>query len=429
MKQRAAAMNTIWLWLLVLAILTGMATGSMEDLTRTSFDSAKNAVTLALSLIGAMALWLGLMKIAEAGGLMRLIARGIRPVMVRLFPEVPAEHPAMAAMIMNIAANMLGLGNAATPLGIKAMMELDKLNAEKGRATNAMCLFLAINTSNVTILPLGVIGVRAAAGSNDPAAIIIPSILATSFSTLTAIVVAKLLAPKVASSLSVTCSEQTAEVTTLSDEEKELTPPGTIGKSLLGLALLGAVGLFFYRLFTDASGAFGNEVMQYWVIPVLMLAILAFGAWRGVKVYETATAGAKEGFEVAIRILPFLVMIFVAIGMFKASGAFAIFADFLSPATSFLGIPVDTVPMILMRPLSGSGAFGVLTELTNQDPNGFSAFLAGIMQGSTETTFYVLTVYFGAVGVTKIRHALWAALIADLAGMTASVVLAHLWYS
>ena len=194
MNKKPAAINVIWLYLILISIVVAAYTGKMDAITKASFDSAKSAVTLAISLVGAMALWLGIMKVAENAGLMKVVARAIRPVMVRLFPDVPAEHPAMSAMIMNMAANMLGLGNAATPMGIKAMTELDKLNPEKGTATNAMCLFLAINTSSVTILPLGVIAVRAAAGANEPASILIPSILATTISTSVAIVAAKLLA-------------------------------------------------------------------------------------------------------------------------------------------------------------------------------------------------------------------------------------------
>ncbi|MDP2105395.1 MAG: nucleoside recognition domain-containing protein, partial [Desulfobulbaceae bacterium] len=193
MSQKPSAINIIWLTMILTATVTAAYTGAMAEVTKASFESAKSAVTLAIGLIGPMALWLGLMKIAEAGGLMQTVARSLRPVMVRLFPDVPAEHPAMAAMIMNMAANMLGLGNAATPMGIKAMQELDRLAAEKGTATNAMCLFLAINTSSVTILPLGVITVRAAAGATSPASILIPSLIATILSTTVAIVASKLL--------------------------------------------------------------------------------------------------------------------------------------------------------------------------------------------------------------------------------------------
>ena len=210
MDKKPAVINVIWLYLILSSIVVAAYTGRMDEITKASFDSAKSAVTLAISLIGAMALWLGLMKIVESAGLMKSISRVIRPVMIRLFPDVPSDHPAMSAMIMNMAANMLGLGNAATPMGIKAMTELDKLNPEKGTATNAMCLFLAINTSSVTILPLGVIAVRAAAGATNPGSILIPSIIATTFSTTTAIIAAKLLASR--SKVSVPVQAVTAPV-------------------------------------------------------------------------------------------------------------------------------------------------------------------------------------------------------------------------
>ncbi len=437
-KNKIAVINHIWLWLIVLAVLVGMAHGSLEDVTKSSFESAKAAVNLAIGLIGIMALWLGLMKIAEAGGLMRLIARAIRPLMVRLFPDVPAEHPAMAAIIMNMAANMLGLGNAATPLGIKAMIELNKLNRKLGKATDAMCLFLAINTSSVTILPLGVIGVRAAAKAQDPAAVMIPSMLATLCSTIVAVTAAKLLSKRAhrleqqptPSQVEVPVSDmQNVEEQVPAEESTELVPPGKAGKSAMWLLAATILLVFSYRfLNAENIGDFGNEVMRHWIVPALMLAIVVFGYLRGVKVYEVATEGAKEGFQVAVRIIPFLVMILVAIGMFKASGAFTLIADWISPVTSFLGIPPEVLPVALMRPLSGSGSFGAMSALTAQAPDSLGAFMAGVMQGSTETTFYVLAVYFGAVGITKPRYAIAAALLADLAGMSAAVVLARIFY-
>ncbi len=437
MKQKPAAINAIWLWLIVIAILVGMANGSMEAVTNASFDAAKSAVNLAIKLIGVMAFWLGLMKVAEAGGLMRMIARAIRPLMVRLFPEVPPEHPAMAAMIMNIAANMLGLGNAATPLGIKGMIELNKLNPKAGEATNAMCLFLAINTSSVTILPLGVIGVRAAAGASDPASIIVPGIVATVTSTLVGIIAAKLLARKSPATASTQVSSDNSEQdqldTVIEDTNTEpLIPPGKLGKYIMGLGIGSALAIVLFRVSEAIQQgelvSFKDEVLQYWVIPLIMLAILVFGYLRGVKVYEVATEGAKEGLQVALRIIPFLVMILVAIGMFKASGAFAFFADLAAPLTQALGIPADVLPMALMRPLSGSGAFGVMSEIVANAPDSFSSYLASIMQGSTETTFYVLAVYFGAVGITRPRHAVAAALLADAAGLTMAVIMAHLTF-
>ncbi len=435
MKPKAAAINVIWLWLILLAVLAGLFTGKMEAVTTASFESAKSAVNLAIKLIGVMALWLGLMKIAERGGLMRMVARAIRPLMVRLFPDVPADHPAMAAMIMNIAANMLGLGNAATPMGIKAMLELDRLNPVKGRATDAMCLFLAINTSSVTILPLGVIGIRAAAGATDPASIILPGLTATLVSTGVAILMAKLLsgrgneeAPARDASLfdSETSPESLDKIESPDAEAEALHPPGRAGRALMAAVALAVLAAFAYRFATTPDlSVLKDEILKSWIVPLIMLAILVFGYLRGVKLYETATEGAREGFDVAVRIIPFLVMILTAIGMFKASGAFEIVSGWLAPVTGLLGVPADVLPMALMRPLSGSGAFAVMSEIVQRAPDSLSSFMVSIMQGSTETTFYVLAVYFGAVGITRPRHAVLAALTADAAGLGMAVLMAH----
>lgn len=432
--KKSALINGIWLWMILLAVLTAALSGRMEQTTQASFDSAKTAVNLAISLIGIMALWLGLMRVASAGGLLRMIARGIRPVMVRLFPEVPPEHPAMSAMIMNIAANVLGLGNAATPMGLKAMAELDKLNPVKGRATHAMCLFLAINTSNVTLLPLGVIGVRAAAGAADPAAILVPTLLATTCSTLVAVMAAKGFArldrdsgsgyPVGGGAGSVL--EDKAEVDGV---QEELIPPGAIGRIAAYLAIVALPVALVMRLFQAPDRlAMGQEILSFWLVPILMGALLLFGYLRGVKVYETATAGAKEGFDMAVRIIPFMVMILVGIGMFRASGAFELMVQLIGPITSAVGMPVDALPMALMRPLSGSGAFGIMSEVVQRAPDSFSSFLVCTINGSSETTFYVLAVYFGAVGVTQTRYAVAAALLADLAGVAAALIVCHLMY-
>jgi spore maturation protein SpmA len=410
----------------------------MEQMLDASFESAKSAVNLAIGLIGVMALWLGLMKVAEAGGLMRLIARAISPVMVRLFPHVPAEHPAMSAMIMNMAANALGLGNAATPMGIKAMIELDQLNRNKGEATNAMCLFLAINTSSVTLLPLGVIGVRASAGATEPASILIPTLVATICSTAMAIIASKAF---------VYFSDRETRVEILSanpEEEKQHAvaggnskqglhedpqPPGQIGRWAAILTILAFTGGLIYRVsISNDMAVLGKEILSYWLLPAIMCGLLLFGYLRGVKVYEAATAGAKEGFQVAVKIIPFLVMILVAIGMFRASGAFDLMVSALQSITSVIGMPADALPMALMRPLSGSGAFGIMSEVVSRDPNSFSSFLVSTMQGSTETTFYVLAVYFGAIGVVRSRHAVSAALLADATGILAALFICHLMF-
>ena len=434
MEKKPAVINVIWLYLILVSIVVAAYTGKMDEITRASFDSAKSAVTLALSLIGAMALWLGIMKVAEIAGLMKAISRAIRPLMVRLFPDVPSDHPAMSAIIMNMAANMLGLGNAATPMGIKAMTELEKLNPQKGTASNAMCLFLAINTSSVTILPLGVIAVRAAAGASNPASILIPSIVATGISTTVAILAAKLMSrsnPLPVHSVITEVSSEEAQTAAVK-EQPDLAKVGIFPKIAAAViipVILAAIPYHFikigsmphldYQLLIKATG---------WLMPLLMGGLLLVGYFRGVKVYEAVTDGAKEGFQVAIRIIPFMVAIFVAIGMFRASGALELFTGIVSPLTGLIGMPAEALPMALLRPLSGTGAFGIMSEIVNHDPNSFTAYLVSVLQGSTETTFYVLAVYFGAVGIKKSRHALPAALLADAAGILGAVFICRLMF-
>ena len=443
MKQKPSPINIIWLSMVVLATVTAAYTGKMEALTKASFDSAKDAVVLAIGLIGPMALWLGIMKVAEDGGLMQIIARWVRPLMVRLFPDVPHDHPAMSAMIMNMAANALGLGNAATPMGIKAMQELSKLAPEKGTATNAMCLFLAINTSSVTILPLGVITVRAAAGSSSPASIFIPTLIATCCSTLVAVIMAKFLAAREEGrGLAVSADtprpgdeagprpEQAEQPEQC--KQAELTPPGRAGRIFIWLMIAAFLGGAGYQLsMASEPFTFSAQILNSlssWLIPILISGLLIFGYLRGVKIYEALTDGAKEGFTTTVRIIPFMVAIFVAIGMFRASGAMDMMITVLSPLTSAVGMPPEALAMALMRPLSGSGAFGLMSEIIKQAPNSFLADLVSVIQGSTETTFYVLAVYFGAVGVHRTRHALPAALCAEVAGVSAAVLICNLWF-
>ena len=432
MSQKPSAINIIWLSMVLIAVVTASYTGTMAQVTKASFDSAKDAVTLALGLIGPMALWLGLMKIAEAGGLMQAVARGLRPVMVRLFPEVPAEHPAMAAMIMNMAANMLGLGNAATPMGIKAMQELDRLAAEKGTATNAMCLFLAINTSSITLLPLGIITVRAVAGATSPAAILVPTLLATILATTVAIIAAKLMAGADTALLSPANDQAAGECEFSAEPAPELTPPGRAGRLFILALVVAFSGGVVWQIVHAASpltlSTSTFDAVSTWLIPILIAGFLIFGFLKGVKVYESLTEGAKEGFTTTVRIIPFMVAIFVAIGMLRASGAMEIMVKLLSPATELIGMPAEALSMALLRSLSGSGAFGLMSEIVTKDPDSFLSFLVSTIQGSSETTFYVLAVYFGSVGVTRTRHALPAALCADAAGLLGSVLICRLWF-
>lgn len=436
MKQPPSAINIIWLSLVLIATVTAAYTGRMDEVTRASFESAKDAVTLAIALVGPMALWLGVMKVAEAGGLMLAVARAARPIMIRLFPDVPHDHPAMSAMIMNMAANTLGLGNAATPMGIKAMQELDRLAPEKGTATNAMCLFLAINTSSVTLLPLGVITVRAAAGAASPAAIVIPSIIATCCSTLTAILAARFLAARQpapeANGSDHEYEKEKIPAETAAPAAPDLAPPSLAGRLFVWALIAVFLGGVFYQATTGAAvspfSAAGLNALSAWLIPVLLAGLLIYGYFRGVKIYETLTDGAKEGFTTAVRIIPFMVAIFVAIGMFRASGAMDIMIAIFSPLTTAVGMPAEALAMALMRPLSGSGAFGLMSEIVAQGPDGFLSFLVSVMQGSTETTFYVLAVYFGAIGIRRTRHALPAALCADAAGIIAAVAVCNFWF-
>ncbi|NEP73467.1 MAG: spore maturation protein [Okeania sp. SIO2G4] len=435
-KSQVSPINSLWLFMIVSATVIAAYNGRMTEITEASFESVKNAVTLAIGLIGSMALWLGIIQVVETAGGMIVIARLIRPVMVKLFPDIPASHSAMSAIILNIAANALGLGNAATPMGLKAMVEMDKLNPEKGTATDAMCLFLAINTSSVTIIPISVITVRASAGVTNPGDIILPAIFATFCSTITAIFAAKFFARRQSiPSLNQSISSEDLDGNDLLEGETnkyELTPPNRIGK-LIFASLIGAfLGAVIYHLNLKGityifSFAFLESVSN-WLLPILICSFLLFGYFRGVKVYEKMTEGAKAGFEVAVRIIPFMVAIFVAIGMFRASGALDILAVILSPITNLIGMPTEALPMALIRPLSGSGAFGIMSEIVTNEPNSFLSYLVSTMQGSTETTFYVLAVYFGSVGIKKTRYALPAALCADVAGILASLVVCRMMF-
>lgn len=435
-KSSPSPLNPIWLFLMTAALVVAAYSGNMKTITEASFDSARSAVELAIGLIGTMALWLGLLRVAEAAGMMQAIARAIKPIMVRLFPEVPAEHPAMSAIIMNISANALGLGNAATPMGLKAMKELDRLNPAKGTATDAMCLFLAINTSSVTLLPIETITVRASAGADNPASIVLPSLIATACSTTAAIATAKWMARRrnsqaVAVENTETPFNKEAEVLP-GDRSNGLVGdrPGWLGNILFGgliAAFLGALLLQLSRrgvvyIFSLA----GFTSISNWLIPMVVCGFLLFGYFRGVRVYEALTEGAKEGFEIAVRVIPFMVAIFVAIGMFRASTALDLLVTILSPITNLIGMPAEALPMALIRPLSGSGAFGVMSEIVNSDPNSFLANLVSTMQGSTDTTFYVLAVYFGSVGILRSRYAVPVGLFADGVGVIASLAICHL---
>ena len=427
-------LNAFFVVLVLLSVLVAAFTGHMEAVSSASLDAAKKAVELALGLVGAMSLFMGLMRVAADGGLLRLIAKAAAPVMRRLFPDVPADHPAMSAMILNIASNVLGLGNAATPFGIRAMQELDRLNPVKGTATNAMVLFLAINTAGLAIIPTSVLALRAAAGSKDPAGMVFTTWFASACATIVAILGATLLAKlprfRATNPGSVGASAASGEPAPQPPAAAERTPPRFGG--WVAVAYVVAVGValglqFGHDVVVKPWGDALRAVLSFWMVPTLIAGLVLFGWARGVAVYESVVEGAKEGFQVALKIIPYLVAILVAVAMFRASGCLALFVAWVSPLTAPLGLPAEAVPLALLRPLSGSGAFGVMSEiLTAHGPDSYLGYLVSTMQGSTDTTFYVLAVYFGAVGIKKTRHAVPAGLLADAAGIAAAVFICHL---
>jgi spore maturation protein SpmA len=404
---------------------TADAVAPMQELANQMLDAASGAVTLSIGLVGVMTLFLGLTKVAEAGGLLVVIAKTIRPLMIRLFPDVPADHPAMGAMVLNLSANVLGLGNASTPFGIRAMQELDRLNPRKGTATDAMAMFMALHTTSLSLLPTGVVALRAAAGSKDPSAIVPPTLVAMLIATATAIAAAFILRrfyppPDVEGGSPPAAADGRRAA---SDDDLTLGSgayPGWVSASVLIVVLTMVPLTIFY-----------GRVFSPWIIPVLMVGFLLFGALRGVKVYETFIEGAKDGFELAIQIIPYLVAILTAVAMFRASGALDALVRVLGPITSAIGLPPEVLPMALLRPLSGSGAFAVLAALL-QDPavgaDSYAGWLASTLQGAMDTIFYIFAIYFGAIGVRRMRHALPAALIGATAGVVAAIVTCKLLF-
>lgn len=386
----------------------------MQLLSDEMINSAAGSVELAIGLIGVMTLFLGLMSVVEAGGMLTILAKLIRPLLTRLFPEVPVNHPAMGAMIMNMSANALGLANAATPFGIKAMEALDKLNPHKGTATNSMALFLAINTSSVTLLPTGIIALRASAGSANAAGIFVPTLFATICSTTVAIVACKFYARF---SPSPAADPDFVPPAVSSATEDEASYPMWVSVTAIA-CVVGLIPIaLFARPFVMAASP--------WILPLLMVSMLGFGVARRVPVYEVFVEGARDGFQVAVKIIPYLVAILVAVGLLRGSGALEIFVSVIGPYTASFGLPADALPMALLRPLSGSGAYGIVASIIsdpNIGPDSYVGYLVSTLQGSTETTFYVLAVYFGAVRIKNIRHAMAGALTADVAGIIGAVV-------
>lgn len=396
----------------------------LKKVTNDAIKIAQLAVEIALGLIGIMALWLGVMKVAEDAGLIKIIAGALNPITRRLFPEVPADHPAIGSMVMNISANMLGLGNAATPFGLKAMEELDKLNPTKGTATNSMVTFLAINTAGMTLIPATAIAVRAASGSSNPAVIIGTSI----FGAFCAVVVG-LTAAKLFERFPIPKGE-------FSEWLKQNRKFFYFIFSIIGIAailILTGAGQYIGSLFGNSFAEVFKSVIQIVsiiAIPLLIFLFIGYGAVKKVKVYEQFVEGAKEGFNIAVRIIPYLVAMLVAISIFRAGGAMD---NWLIPLlriiTDPIGFPAEALPMALMRPLSGSGSLGIMAEtMAVHGPDSFIGILVSTFFGSTETTFYVLAVYFGAVNVKNTRHALPVGLLADVAGILGALFIVKLLF-
>ena len=425
-------LNAIFIALLVGAVMTAAFNGSMPAVNKALFESARQAVTVALGLIGTMALWLGFFRVLRDAGVMSNIARALAPVMRWLFPAIPPDHPAISAMVMNMASNVLGLGNAATPFGLKAMQELQKLNPNKAVASDSMALFLAINTAGIAVFPIGWMAVRASLDSANPSGILIPSVLATLCSTITAIIVAKFLARRkiFAYERSAAIFPEGAKVEEAEVDEIEV-PESVEAKNFShwGVALLLAVGAWVASMIArDLIAAEGEawdamlEIFNNWLMPLLAVTISLFALSKRVKVYDSLVEGAREGFQIVIMIIPFLVAILVAVGVFRASGALDVVLAAVEPVTSLIGFPPEALPMAIIRPLSGQGALGVLTEtMQTYGPDSFIGYLSSVLAGSTETTFYVLALYCGSIRLKATRHAVFACIAADIGGALAAL--------
>lgn len=376
-------------------------------LVKALFDSSKTAFEIALGLTGVMALWLGVMKIGERAGMLGVLTRGLAPLFRRLFPEVPAGHPALGAMTMNMGANMLGLDNAATPLGIKAMQELQKLNPTPDTASDAQVLFLVINTASVTLLPVTIFTFRAQLGAANPTDVFVPLLITTYIGTLVGVLVTGLY------------------------QRLQLWNRVTLAYLGGATGIIGGLVVWFGSL-DAAEMARQSAILSNVLLFGIIAGFLLMAMWRRVNAYEAFIEGAKEGFSTAVTIIPYLVAMLVAIAVFRASGALDLVIGGMRSAVLALGFDarwVDALPTALMKPFSGSGARAMMIDtMQTHGADSFAGRLASIVQGSTETTFYVLAVYFGAVGIKRVRHAVTCGLIADLAGVLAAIGMAYLFF-
>ena len=441
MVVRGRMLNWIWLFLFVVGAVVAGFGMRMPSALDGAFAGARQSVDLAIGLMGVMSLWLGLMRLAELSGLVQGLARWLRPLLSRLFPDVPEGHPAMGSMVLNLAANVFGLSNAATPLGLRAMRDLETLNRHPGVATDAMCTFLALNTGSVQLIPVTAIAILAASGARNPTAIVGTTLIATACSSIAALVVLKLLGRWAVFQLPAGTSLEVhargaGEAAERTDEAfVPLPEPGPMqGWARASLWVLAACfGWFAYRLQTT-PGASGLEmggahpgiravqVAALLAVPFALAMLPLYAAGRGVRVYEEFITGARDGFQTGVRIIPYLAAMLVAIGFFRGAGAIDLLSGFLTTPFGWIGFPPELLPMSLLRPLTSSGTLGLFGDLVKtHGPDSFLARAGGTLFGSTETTFYVIAVYFGAVGVRRARHAVWAGLAADAVGALAAV--------
>lgn len=407
-------LNYIWIAFFITAFAVGLVrlvfmgdTGVFPAMIDSTFSSSKTAFDISLGLTGVLSLWLGIMKIGERGGVVDLLARLLSPVFTRLFPGIPKGHPVTGSIFMNIAANMLNLDNAATPLGLKAMEQMQELNTKKDTATNPMIMFLVLNTSGLTLIPVSIMVYRAQLGAAQPTDVFVPLLLTTFFSTLTGIIV--------------TSIYQRINLVNRT--------------MLIALGSLCTMVAAIIWLFSRMDGETMNTVSTSVANVLLMTIITGFivaGVRRRVNVYDAFIDGAKEGFGTAVRIIPYLVAILVAVGVFRASGAMDMLIDAIRSTVEMCGGDssfVGALPTALMKPLSGSGARGMMVDaMTTYGADSFVGRLSCIFQGSTDTTFYILAVYFGSIGVRHTRHAVVCGLLADLAGVIAAIAIAYMFF-
>ena len=407
-------LNYIWIAFFLVAFVIALVRlvfmGDMEvfpAIMNSTFDTSKTAFEISLGLTGVLSLWLGIMKIGEKGGVVNVVARVLSPVFTRLFPDIPKGHPVTGSIFMNVAANMLGLDNAATPLGLKAMEQLQELNPKKDTATNPMIMFLVLNTSGLTLIPVSIMVYRAQMGAAQPTDIFVPILLATFFSTLAGIIVTSLY-----------------QRINLINRTMLLTLGGMC-------AVVAAIIWGFSQMDKSQMNVVSTSVANILLMTIIVVFILA-GMRHRINVYDAFIEGANDGFTTAVRIIPYLVAILVGIGVFRASGAMDMLIDGIKWIVSTLGGNTDFVgalPTALMKPLSGSGARGMMVDaMTTYGADSFVGRLSCIFQGSTDTTFYILAVYFGSVGVRYTRHAVACGLLADLAGVVAAIAICYMFF-